>query len=292
MNFPEPELLMVLVAFQESKNLIEAAKRLKISQPAVTQRLQRLQDQVSYPLYAFEGRKKVLTLYGKNLYEMAQTQFKNLEIAFEQVNRRFAMPEHLVLRIGGQIELVEHFSAIVNFPGRTDHRKMLDSEAIDALQKESIDVAITQTIIDNSELASRKFFESSAHFITHRKHSKIINGFKDIQNSPQKLMKINCAFHRLERSYKELFCQGLEIEPSEFNEKATFEDWRSLLNFVENGGGFSIVPGFIQSQSKDIISFDIPHSILPRSNYYAVFQRKLRKIDSFKSVVNFEMRTS
>lgn len=49
MKLPDLELLPVLIAFHESKNLIQAAEKLKISQPAVTQRLQRLQDQVAYP---------------------------------------------------------------------------------------------------------------------------------------------------------------------------------------------------------------------------------------------------
>ena len=62
MSTPDLELLPVLIAFHESKNLIEAAGKLKITQPAVTQRLQRLQEQVPHPLFAYEGRKKVFII--------------------------------------------------------------------------------------------------------------------------------------------------------------------------------------------------------------------------------------
>ena len=292
MNYPSPQLLQVLLTFQESKNLVQTAERLKISQPAVTQRLKHLQEQVKIPLYAFEGRKKVLTHYGRALSELARQTFQELEVGFENLNRRYAAPEQLVLRVGGAQELVGLFSELVGFPGRMEHRKMTESQARSALGAEVIDVALCETIADSTELVSRKFFESPSHIIFHRKYFSSAANFWDLRQRPELCLQTPCVLHRLQQSYIDRFCAALMLERKSLNNRAIFEDWYSILSFVESGGGYAVVPGFVQSQSKEVRGIDIPHSVIQRSSYYAIFPRKLKKIESFKKALSFVLRSS
>lgn len=292
MTLPDVELLKVLMAFQDAKNLVKAAETLKISQPAVTQRLQRLQGQVAHPLYAYEGRKKVLTHYGKALYEIAKQNFSQLEIDYQNIERRYATPEQLVLRVGGQKELVGLFSELLKFTGRIDHRQMSEQDAIIGVQNESLDVALSSFVVDSTEMMSRKFFESSSLLIFHQKWIKSFSSIANLKDSPEVLLKTACAIHRNENNFLEKFCRAVKIEPAQLNCKAIYEDWYSILKFVESGEGFAIVPGFIQSSMKEVRQLDIPHSVIPRSVHYAVFQRKLKKIESFKKVLNFSTHDS
>jgi len=292
MNFPEPELLQVLIAFHEAKNLIQAAEKLRISQPAVTQRLQRLQEQVEYPLYAFEGRKKVLTHYGKALYEVAKMNFLQLETDFQNLDRRYASPEQLVLRVAGAKELMGLFSETIEFLGRMDHRKMPEDQAIAAVESEAADIAISEMIIDNTELMSRKFFEGSSRVIFHRKVFPSIGSFRDVQDNSELITQGSCVLHRLETTYLEKFYKSIKRDVSKVNAKATFEDWSSVLSYVEGGGGYAVVPAYIQPHAKDVRVIDVPHAVIPRSTYYAVFKRKLKKIESFKKVLNFTVSSS
>lgn len=292
MNLPEPHLLQVLIAFHEAPNLVQAAEKLKISQPAVTQRLQHLQEQVNQPLYAFEGRKKVLTHYGKALYDVARKNFLQFETDFQNLNRRYATPDQLVLRVGGLKELMNIFSETIEFSGRIDHRKLNEEQALEALNSEAIDIAICESIIDNSEVMSRKFFEGSSHFIFHRKTLSSITNFRDLQDQSVLLTQSPRVQNRLESAIFEKFCKCIKIDSSKLNTKAVFEDWFSVLNYIENNGGYAVVPSYIQSLSKDMRHIDIPHAIIPRSIYYAVFKRKLKKIDSFKKVLNFSVSSS
>jgi DNA-binding transcriptional LysR family regulator len=292
MKYPDPELLKVLIAFHESKNLIQAAERLNVSQPAVTQRLQRLQEQVNQPLYALEGRKKVLTHYGKAVYDLAKATFNSLESNFENLDRRYALPENVVLKVGGHKELVGFFSELLDFPGRIDHRQMSHEQAAAALENEEIDVVLSEKIFDSTNVISRKFLESPSRIIFYKKYFPAAMNFRDILENKNLLLKSPCATHRLEAEYIEKFCKGIGVKREDINNRAVFDDWYSILNFVEAGNGFAIVPGFIHSQSKDLKMVDIPHAVIQRSSYYAVFQKKLRKIDSFKKVLNFVMSSS
>lgn len=292
MIFPDPELLQVLIAFHEAKNLIQAAERLGISQPAVTQRLQRLQEQVEYPLYAFEGRRKVLTHYGKALYDLARVNFLQLETDFQNLNRRYASPEQLVLRVAGAKELMSLFSEVIEFAGRIDHRKMPEDLAVAAVESETADIAISEAIIDSAELMSRKFFEGSSRIIFHRKVFPSIVSFRDIQDNSELIFQGSCVLHRLETTYLEKFYKSIKRDASKVNAKATFEDWSSVLNYVEGGGGYAVAPAYIQPHAKDVRVVDVPHAVISRSTYYAVFKRKLKKIESFKKVLNFAVSSS
>ena len=71
---PPLELLELLVAVAESRNLVEAAARVGLSQPAVSMKLKTLETQLPLPAFARHGKRKVLTHYGSELYLAARTQ--------------------------------------------------------------------------------------------------------------------------------------------------------------------------------------------------------------------------
>jgi len=54
-------------------NFTKAAKALNITQPAVSQHIQYLEDYYGVELFAFEGKKMSLTEAGKMLYQAATT---------------------------------------------------------------------------------------------------------------------------------------------------------------------------------------------------------------------------
>jgi hypothetical protein len=98
-------------------------------------------------------------------------------------------------------------------------------------------------------------------------------------------MKAPSVQHKIETGYFDRFAQSLGRKANDFNCKALLEDWGSLLALVENKIGYAIVPAFVQSHSSDIVAFDIPHATISQMSYYAVFHRKLKKIDAFKKAL-------
>lgn len=292
MSFPDPELLRVLMAFHESKNLVEAAERLRISQPAVTQRLQRLQSQVAMPLYAFEGRKKVLTRYGIGLYELAKENWKLLEQGYESLNRRYANASELVLKLGGRTELLRFFSELVSFSGRIEFQQMDEAQCVQALNTGAIDIALTSAVSSVSDFESHKILESPSRIAFHKKFLASVESFRDLQRKKKLLLSTPAVAHRLEPAIMEVFCRGLKIDSSQLNHKVLVGDWPSILSLVENGEGFGLFPGFISLHGRDVRFFDIPHAIIPHQNFYAVFPRKLKKIEVFREALKFNVRSS
>lgn len=72
MNTLDLELLRSLVAIQEQDSFAGAAVHLGKTQSAVTQQMQRLEDQIGHPLFSKQGRHKRLTPHGLKLLDYAR----------------------------------------------------------------------------------------------------------------------------------------------------------------------------------------------------------------------------
>lgn len=72
MNTLDLELLRALVAIEEQDSFAGAAIQLGKTQSAVTQQMQRLEDQIGHPLFEKQGRHKRLTPHGQKLLDYAR----------------------------------------------------------------------------------------------------------------------------------------------------------------------------------------------------------------------------
>jgi DNA-binding transcriptional LysR family regulator len=64
-NMPPLEYLRSFVIFVESRNIVEAAQELRISQPLLSLHLKGLEEALGLSLFEFKGKKKILNSSGK-----------------------------------------------------------------------------------------------------------------------------------------------------------------------------------------------------------------------------------
>src|ERR1700750_444160 len=102
MKTPSFDLLKVLITVAESRNFREAAETLQISQPGVSLKLKDLEAGQPLPIFTLEVKRKVLTHYGRALYELAKEGATTLERRIENLHRVYASPDLLTARIGGR----------------------------------------------------------------------------------------------------------------------------------------------------------------------------------------------
>src|SRR4051812_37403661 len=96
------DLLSVLIAAAESPNLRSAADRLGISQPAVTAKLKEIENGQPQPVFSLQGKRKVPTLFGRALYEVAKRETEHFAMSIEGVHRLYGDPKNLTIRLGGR----------------------------------------------------------------------------------------------------------------------------------------------------------------------------------------------
>ena len=85
MNNTHFELYRVLQAVAESRSFREAAEKLGISQPAVSFKIKELESLQPLPLFRLEGKRKVLTHFGRALCSVAKEETFSFEREIENL---------------------------------------------------------------------------------------------------------------------------------------------------------------------------------------------------------------
>jgi DNA-binding transcriptional LysR family regulator len=283
MELPSLDLLRSLVAFAESRNLVEAAQRLGLSQPAVSIHLKRLEGATPVPVFSVEGKRKVLTHYGRALYVATRRELNRLEQSLEHVDRIYAFPEKLTLRVGARREIVHRVAQCIDFPGKIHFSTLSSQRAVARLLDHTVDLAVSHDQPDHPEIISRRLFSNGVMWVAHRKWLGSQEATLEMAADRSFLSKVPCLAYREDAPFLREWAlhQGLRLR--DLNIRYVCEDWASIIKLVEAGAGYSLVPDDMEVSSALVSTIGIPSSVIPKITHYALFHPDLRKIPAFKS---------
>ncbi len=287
MKTPAFDLLRVLITVAESRNFQEAADTLQISQPGVSLKLKELELLQPLPLFSYEGRRKVLTHYGRSLYELAKDGATTLERRIENLHRVYSSADLLTVRIGGRNEVLEHISPYLDFEGKIEYVGVSSKEAIDRLLRHEVDIAITYIKPDSTELQAKRLFGSKTHFCV---HEKFLNGKKlslNLMENQEFLLKTPCISYLRDGHLISDWVRHAKLNFTDLNVKHVAEDWRTIKHLVEQGAGYAILPTYINLNGPQVHCLEVPEKILSRLDFFAIFESGLKKIEAFRKLLSF-----
>jgi DNA-binding transcriptional LysR family regulator len=287
MESPNIELFKVLIAAAESSNLTRAAEKLGISQPAVSVRLKELSLQAPLPVFTYEGKRKVLTHYGRELYKIAKQNEMRMAQDFENLNRQYAAAEFLTLKIGARSELLEMLAPRLNFDGQLQFITLTSREAVDHLFLHKLDIAISYIVPDSPDIIAKKILETSPKFSVHKKFMKN-SDINKMARSLQFLKDTPCITYTPRGHLLKEWTDYVGLPFDQIQIRGTAEDWRSVQALIDQGAGYGVVPGYIKTASSDVLTMDIPTASLKKYIFYALFHKDLRKIPAFKEMLEFK----
>ena len=286
MNSIPMDLFQVLLTVSESKNFREAAEKLSISQPAVTFKLQALESYLPVPVFSLEGRRKVLTRYGQDLCEVVRNQTNLYKLNLEELNRQYDKPENSTLKIGGRIEVLEYLSNKIIFPGKIELMNLSNSLSTKMLSERKIDLAISYSPPDSTEIIAKKLFPSSSDFVISKKllkkeklNSSLISDKEFLKNTPSIL-------YRNSGDILSEWVTHVGVTTAEMNVRYIVEDWRAVAYFVNQGIGYSIIPVYVETDPKETVRFKMTSEKMIPFIYYALYHKNLKKIEAFKEVLS------
>ena len=287
MKSPDPNHFRTFIAVAEAKNFLSAAEKLGISQAAVSFQLKELESKMPVPLFQLEGKRKVLTHYGRALYEVVRNQENEFAKKMENLNRLYASPHQLTLKVGGRSEVLQFISPRIQFEGKVEFVSLTGPTATEKLLNHEIDVAISAVLPDSTEMAAKKLFQSASVFIVHQKIHKgelTLDGIRDSEF----LTQTPSILYQPDGHLIQDWLAPLKLKASDLNVRYIVQDWRSVERLVSEGMGYAIVPGYIESNSSSVLRMDLPASIMKRYQYYAIYEKALRKIPAFQDALNFD----
>jgi LysR family hydrogen peroxide-inducible transcriptional activator len=228
----------------QTLNISKAARKLGMSQPALTKAVQRLEEEVGGPLIRREGRHTHLTQLGSSLIGLFESLVTNATY-IEQTAHALVSGHSPVLRIGvmcsvgpGPIAgfLAEHQKANSNVEVHLQDYTRADISS--ALLDGSIDLAILgATVKDETRFRYARLYEE-AMVVACADRDPLVGrasvGLKDVARRPY-LDRSQCEFRHLflSASQREGFVPKLFA-------RSDSEDW--IQNMIQAGAGVAIVP--------------------------------------------------
>jgi DNA-binding transcriptional LysR family regulator len=220
----------------------QAAEELRVSQPALTKQIQRLESKVGGPLLIRGYRQVTLTPAGEILRDRARNLLRESEIA-EHMTRLAVNGKAGLLRIGfGVTSLAAGLPDILTrfrqrFPEvHVSMRDMSTPDQVEALEDAKIDVGFIRLPVERPELVTVPVLEEMLVAAVPSNMS-YRDGFSGLRNEPFVVMSRSVSaslFDHLVRT-----CRAAGFSPRIVQEAG---ELFTLLNLVRAGVGVSLVP--------------------------------------------------
>ena len=252
--------LRTIRAIHEAGGLAKAADLLRITQSALSHQIKGLEDQVGMELFGRRTKPMRLSAAGLRLLRVAERvlpEIEALEVEFDNLRACFEW----LLPV---LELFRHTWADVD----VDIRPGLAFTAIEALERETVDVVITSDPEDIPGITFAPLFDYSPVFVAAAGHPLADKPFVE----PQDFLGETLLTYPVERSRLDVFSMLLEpagIEPAAIRRVELTE---VILLLVASGRGVTVLPDWVLREVKyhsDYITKPITEKGLTRRMFAA-----------------------
>lgn len=278
-------LLNALYVFSRSQTLSEASQSLSLSQPGLSKQLALLESLLPQNAFASEGKRKVLTPYGRSIAQEFERRFKGFPETLSQITSEHTSPDLATVRIAGRREILDRFSEQISFPGRVIFTVLSNSETTDALLAGAIDFGVSWKQPDSPEIIAKPLFTERYQVVVPKSLSQDPTSLK-MRDAAKELLLIPSVTYKEKDEVFGRFFRQYELSADDCSIKRTTANYQNLVRMIALGIGWSIVP----------IHYDLPKNrnwILPISDsvglskqFYLAYRRQIAKLDWAKAAIN------
>lgn len=280
------DLSRTFIEFALCGSVNETASKLSLSQPAVSTQLKRFEDQFPFAIFTFQGKRKVLTRYGKDIFYSLQGTFEKLDENLRKISSSYEKAENLKLRIGLRRELIASVLKRASFKGVLEFKNLTGDQMFDSLDKREIDIAITQRKPQGRGYGARKVLSNGTHLMVHKKWLPPgIHSAEQLRNK-EFIEEVPFLAYSDPPPFIGEWLSNTTLDESLFKTHVICDYWTLIAQMVSEGRGFSIVPTSIRVDSPYVKVFPIPQDTIKPVSFYAYFNPEILRIPSFKNYIN------
>lgn len=283
MNTPPYALIASFLAFTEADNMQAAAKRLKISQPALTSHLKSFEDYFPQPVFSYEGRRKILTKFGLELKHLLTARFAYLDRDLMLLNERVQDPKKNTIRIAARQEILGYFVDHINYLGTLDFVPMATESVAVSLRDRKYDIGISYDLSDVTDLHAKKLFIYSYSVVI--PSSWKMNATKLSGDLVERLSELPYLSHRPHSDNLTALLKKYSITKPPYYKKV-LPDWNRLVDLVMGGEGWAIVPDHFTQGKNRLDVVPVPTSLIPEVQFYMLYHKETMNRPWFKHIMD------
>ena len=272
-------LIESFLAAAEEASLLEAGERLGITQSTLSKQMILLEGMLPHKVFAFEGRKKILTSFGQSLYDSLAPKFTNIQELIEQTSASFSTPDNVHVRICGRGELLDMVAMSLSFPGNMTFMPMDNNSALETVLSRKADIAIVHSGVDSNDIVMRPLLTNSFKLAVPKALAK------SKPKSEKELSQLPWLIYKAQDPVLEKFFKEWGIDAHDLKVSRIYPNYTTLSKMVEKGLGVAILPS--QIEVDESLAHVIPVSVKSDLNrkFYYCYRKDLASSGWFKELL-------
>jgi DNA-binding transcriptional LysR family regulator len=154
------------------------------------------------------------------------------------------------------------------FPGKLEFMQTTSNEAVEALKKHQVDLALSARLQNSADLVAKLFFESGMKVIYPKEWKRF-----DLDMVREKPV----VAYGTHQAYLADYLKARKIPASEIQVTRVVEDWFSVVEWVKLGQGWALIPEEWKSHASNIEEIHISEKIIEKQRVYLFFRKEDRK---------------
>jgi DNA-binding transcriptional LysR family regulator len=299
-RFSSIEAWLSAIALYQTGDLGLAAKAMKLSQPALSFHLNKLEQELDLKLFQKSGKRKIFTPVGQQLIHTAQKYFIELFEVTHQSLFSLQDSTQQQIKIAGRRELLlPLLSAPIVNPVKWI--QCSSEEAIQKLKRGEVHFAISsrlsQDLQKSTEIISKVLYESGVQLIfpTCWPAHKPTHGSKNWKLIPseekeflENLFKKPVVSYGDHAAYLLDFLKFHQKNLADITILNSVEDWFSVVELVKQKKGWAIIPSSWNIHDPSVKAIEISHQVVPLQKVYVFYSKTYRTMPWVKELLNFK----
>lgn len=275
------QLLQSFVVFAEAKNIVAAAARLGITQPALSKQLRQLEAGMPGKIFLLQGRKKVLTPFGQDLYRRLQPRFANIGETVEEAWALHANAANACLRIAGRRGVLDRMAEL-GFPGSLHFQELANEAVVAAVTEGTAEIGIVHRLPSSArDLVAKPLFEEEFQLVIPK---KLLPAKPALSRELFKLLAaLPCLAYKPEDEVLDSVGRYFGLSAKLRLTRIT-ESYASLTEMVEADLGWAVLPGYLKI-SKSTWLIPLPPKALPERKFQLIYRPEYVRVKWFKELV-------
>lgn len=250
--------------------MTSAARRLGVTQPALSKQLKSLQARLDSPLLREEGRRLRPTEFGDAMYRQLRPRFVGLDEDVRDVIVRSTSDAPPRLRIAARREILDRLITTLASPAALTLLEAGHAAIHELLESRSTEIAIDYELPDSGQWIAKPLFHERFELWIPKSLLRRPPDEKDW--SP--LQDLPALAYRERDELLERAVSERNLLPERLRIAGITGNYRSLWSWVRAGRGWAVLPAYLTDDRDGCWRVPIPARSLPAREFFVIYRRE------------------